>query len=98
MASKTHHLQLTQESLSRLMQVKRILKSNYNIRIHLQHEDLGDHIAQAISESHDEELYQMVHDLWEELGASSSNRDAKNELRQNMFQLENAWSVSNTLH
>jgi len=98
MGAKTHNFQLTQESLSRLMQVKRMLKSNYNIRIQLQHDDLGDHLAQAVCESHDEELYNMVHNLWEELSKDNSNKEARIELEQNKLHLESAWSSNDTMH
>lgn len=94
-----HSLNLTQETLKLLMQVKRILKHDYNISVHLQSENLAEQIAEAISASHDENLYHLACDLWDELEKTNDTGEARTELRIQRDHLVSAWHHdSSTVH
>lgn len=86
-----HSLNLTQETMKLLMQVKRVLKSEYNISVHLESEDLAEQLTKAISTSHDESLYKLACQLWDELSRSNPNHSTQMELMHQRHHLDDAW-------
>jgi len=94
-----HSLNLTQETMKLLMQVKRALKSQHNISVHLESEDLAEQLTTAISESHDEKLYTLACELWDELSRSNPNHSTQVELKGQRQHLDHAWEhPAETVH
>lgn len=95
-----HSLNLTQETLKLLMQVKRVLKSDYDISVHLESEDLADQLTIAISKSHDENLYNLACQLWDELSRANPNQPTHAELQGQREHLELVWqhTDNSTMH
>lgn len=94
-----HSLNLTQETMKLLMQVKRVLKSEYNISVHLESEDLASQLTKAIAEHHDENLYGLACELWDELSKANPSHSTQTELIHQRHHLDDAWShSSDTVH
>lgn len=94
-----HSLNLTQETMKLLMQVKRVLKSEYDVSVHLESEDLAEQLTKAITQNHDEKLYQLACELWDELSRSNPNHATQRELIHQRHHLDDAWEHhSATVH
>gem|GEM_PF-4710108 len=86
-----HSLNLTQETMKLLMQVKRVLKSEYDISVHLESEDLASQLTKAIAENHNESLYSLACELWDELSKANPNHATQVELLHQRHHLDDAW-------
>ena len=86
-----HSLNLTQETMKLLMQVKRVLKSEYDISVHLESEDLASQLTKAIADNHDENLYSLACELWDELRKNNPSNPTQAELLDQRHHLDDAW-------
>ena len=94
-----HSLNLTQETMKLLMQVKRVLKREYGISVHLESEDLASQLTKAIADNHDEGLYSLACELWDELGKSNPSNSTQAELLDQRHHLDDAWQhYEGTVH
>ena len=79
--------------------VKRVLKSEYDISVHLESEDLASQLTKAIAENHNENLYSLACELWDELSKDNPNHSTQVELLHQRHHLDNAWQHNvDTVH